>query len=147
MKRIIITSDLSDEAACAFAPAIRLAGKLGAEVELLYVVPDVQALPHGAPLAPKQSEPTLDAQQREALERLSRIAEDLGPGVEATVLVAANVAQAIAGHARSREDCWIAMSTHGRTGWRHLLLGSVAEQVLRHATTPVITFPCNVKPH
>jgi nucleotide-binding universal stress UspA family protein len=32
----------------------------------------------------------------------------------------------------------VAMSTHGRSGLSHLLLGSVAEQVVRHATVPVL---------
>jgi nucleotide-binding universal stress UspA family protein len=35
----------------------------------------------------------------------------------------------------------IAMGTHGRTGVRHFLLGSVAEKVLRLSTCPVLTVP------
>jgi nucleotide-binding universal stress UspA family protein len=37
----------------------------------------------------------------------------------------------------------IVMATHGRTGLEHLLIGSVAEKVVRHATVPVLT----IRPH
>jgi nucleotide-binding universal stress UspA family protein len=37
----------------------------------------------------------------------------------------------------------IVMATHGRTGFRHILMGSVAERVVRHSAVPVLT----VKPH
>ena len=36
---------------------------------------------------------------------------------------------------------YIAMATHGRSGLRRLLLGSVAEQVIRHSHVPVIVYP------
>jgi nucleotide-binding universal stress UspA family protein len=35
----------------------------------------------------------------------------------------------------------IIIATHGRTGWRHLVFGSVAERVVRYATCPVLTVP------
>jgi nucleotide-binding universal stress UspA family protein len=34
----------------------------------------------------------------------------------------------------------IAMATHGRTGFAHVLVGSIAEDVVNHATRPVLTF-------
>jgi hypothetical protein len=42
------------------------------------------------------------------------------------------------------EECeadLIITATHGRTGFRHLLIGSVAELVVRHATSPVLVVP------
>jgi nucleotide-binding universal stress UspA family protein len=44
-------------------------------------------------------------------------------------------------YARANDVDLIAMSTHGRTGFRHLVLGSVAEAVLRRSTVPVVVFP------
>ncbi|MCA9721025.1 MAG: universal stress protein, partial [Gemmatimonadetes bacterium] len=49
--------------------------------------------------------------------------------------------QAIAEYARTHEVDLIAMSSHGRTGFRHLVLGSVSEAVIRHADRPVLVFP------
>jgi len=36
----------------------------------------------------------------------------------------------------------IVMATHGRTGFQHIVLGSVAEKVVRHAPGPVLTIRC-----
>ncbi len=43
--------------------------------------------------------------------------------------------------ARSKKADLIIMGTHGRTGLRHLLMGSVAEFVIRHSTIPVLVVP------
>jgi len=45
-------------------------------------------------------------------------------------------------HAAQREIDLVAMSTHGRTGIKRFLLGSVAEKVLRHAPKPVLLVRC-----
>jgi nucleotide-binding universal stress UspA family protein len=47
-------------------------------------------------------------------------------------------AHEIANCASERRVALIAMATHGRTGWRRVVLGSVAEQVLRMAPVPVL---------
>ena len=41
--------------------------------------------------------------------------------------------------AKNHEVDLITIATHGHTGWRHLVFGSVAERVLRAATIPVMT--------
>ena len=43
--------------------------------------------------------------------------------------------------AHKKKADYVAMATHGRTGLRRLLLGSVAEQVVRHAHVPVVLYP------
>jgi nucleotide-binding universal stress UspA family protein len=40
----------------------------------------------------------------------------------------------------------IVTSTHGRTGFKHMLLGSTAEYVVRHATCPVLVVPSHERP-
>jgi nucleotide-binding universal stress UspA family protein len=60
--------------------------------------------------------------------------------VTTQVLVAREVAAAVADYARDRADL-VVVSTHGRTGLRRVLLGSVAESVLRAAETPVLVVP------
>jgi nucleotide-binding universal stress UspA family protein len=46
--------------------------------------------------------------------------------------------QEIVEHAREGEVSLIILSTHGRTGLRHVLMGSVAENVVRYAPCPVL---------
>jgi nucleotide-binding universal stress UspA family protein len=54
-------------------------------------------------------------------------------------LVMGDPASEITGLAESENVDMIVISTHGRTGLRRLLMGSVAESVVRHATCPVLT--------
>jgi nucleotide-binding universal stress UspA family protein len=52
-------------------------------------------------------------------------------------------ARTIVDAAQTRDAQLIVMSTHGRTGWRRMMLGSVAESVLRAAPTPVLLVPAD----
>jgi len=138
---IVLTTDLSEESTRAFGPAVELAGKLGLEVVLLHVVEDLKVPPHGSPLAPAQSSPETADEVHEAKEKLERLRADLGAGVKAEVITGQNVARSIAKYAADHGAAFIALSTHGHSGLRHLVLGSVAEEVLHHAKTPVISYP------
>ena len=51
------------------------------------------------------------------------------------------VAEAVTQYADTHDVDLIALTTHGRTGIRHLVLGSVAESILRHSHVPVLCFP------
>ncbi len=53
-----------------------------------------------------------------------------------------NDAEEIVEHAAQKEIDLIAMTTHGRSGVKRFLLGSVAEKVLRHATKPIFLVRC-----
>jgi nucleotide-binding universal stress UspA family protein len=48
---------------------------------------------------------------------------------------------------RERDIDLVVLGTHGRTGARKLLMGSIAEKVFRHATCPVLTAGPNVSPN
>ncbi|MHC4262066.1 MAG: universal stress protein, partial [Planctomycetota bacterium] len=138
-----LTTDLSDESVRAFAPVNELALESGAEVTLLHVVDDVPVPPAGAPLAPPLHAPDLEATAAEARERLGNERERLSPEIEATidVKISTDPARAIAEAAEEHGADLIAISTHGRTGFRRLVLGSVTEGVVRHAHVPVLVFP------
>jgi nucleotide-binding universal stress UspA family protein len=72
-------------------------------------------------------------------ERLSHlVAPDSGLSVE-TVLVEGNASREILRVAEEQHCDLIVLGTHGRTGLSRVLLGSVAEDVSRHATLPVLT--------
>jgi nucleotide-binding universal stress UspA family protein len=70
------------------------------------------------------------------------VAIDTGVRLKTTVLttvVSGRAADTIADYARTERFDLIVMGTHGRTGWSHVLLGSVAERVVRTAPCPVTT--------
>jgi len=142
IRHVLILSDLSPESLRPTAPVAEFAAELGARVTLLSVVQDVRIAPHGAPLAPKISSPDVDKEVKHAQLALEEQSASLS-GVEvATVVVRGDsVPESVVDYAQHNEVDLIALSTHGRTGFRHLALGSVAEAIIRHATVPVITYP------
>ncbi len=71
------------------------------------------------------------------LEHLHRRLAEQGLTVE-TLLVEGVPSETIVEHARRHGFDLIAMSTHGRSGLQRLVLGSVADHVVRHAHTPVL---------
>ncbi len=142
VKHVLRTTDLSPEATRPYEPVRELAKALGARITLMHVVLDLQAVPHGAAFAPAVSSPDLGKQLEQARETLADQRADFGDDVEVDVQVigAPDVAKGICAWAKHHDADLIALSTHGRKGWRHLALGSVAENVLRHSEVPVLSF-------
>jgi nucleotide-binding universal stress UspA family protein len=58
--------------------------------------------------------------------------------VQTRVVVARHAAEAILGEAESQANNLIALATHGRGGLKRLLLGSVADKIVRGAASPVL---------
>lgn len=142
-KKILLTTDLSEESLRTFAPMSKFAQSQGAKVTLLYVVEDVPVVAHGAPLAPPMHAPSIPALIADAEKAIAKQAEELADRivVETAVVCAPKVAEAVANYAGENGFDLIALSSHGRSGFRRLILGSVAEAVLRHAEIPVLVFP------
>ena len=142
LRHILVPSDLSDESLRACLGLRDLVTEVS-RVTLLHVVEDLQTIPHGSPFAPLQSSPDLSGELAKAHERLAeqRASLPTGPEIAIEVIAAPKLGPGIAEYAKEHEVDLIALSTHGRTGFRHLALGSVAEAVLRHSTIPVLCFP------
>ncbi len=139
---ILLTTDFSKEAERAYAPAVDIAKRLNGRILLAHVVEVAVVAPHGAPLAPVQLPPETAQLVDEAEKQLAKEASKLaGVPVETAVKVHAEAARGVVDLAEDRGATMIAISTHGRSGLRRLVLGSVAEQVVRHATVPVLCLP------
>jgi universal stress protein A len=67
-----------------------------------------------------------------------------GKAVRKTCVLTGHPATAICQYAAEHNCDAIVMATHGRTGLRHMLIGSTAEQVVRHAPCPVLTLRVDV---
>lgn len=143
MKHILIASDLSPESLLPFGPMAKLARSIQAKVTVLHVVQDLLVAPHGAPLSPMIGSMDIGAEIESAKAQLENSCKDLHGVTDLNVEVISGVqiAQAVNHYAEANKVDLIAIATHGRTGWRHLVLGSVAEAVLRNSKVPVITFP------
>lgn len=143
LDHILLTTDLSDESLRPCSPVAELARGAGARVTLLHAVQELSVPPQGAPLAPPVTYPDLPAQVEAARGALVREREALPAelDVRTEVITAERVAEGIADWAHEHEADLIVLSTHGRTGFRHFVLGSVAERLLRCSRVPVLVFP------
>jgi nucleotide-binding universal stress UspA family protein len=132
---ILVPVDFQDASLDALAFARDLAGRLGLEVVLLhaYAIP-VVVYPGFDPIVAPGLPDEIAAAARSALDRLA--AEN---GGLRTILRAGDPASEILKVVEELRPKLVAMGTHGRTGLSHLLLGSVAEKVVRSSPAPVIT--------
>ena len=138
-RRILVPHDFSDHATSALRFAADLAGRGGRLLVLHVVVPFVPAADFppaaiGGYIAPAE----LLSGARRQLDRA--IARAFGAKRSARVeskVVIGDPYQGIMSAARGMDA--IVMSTAGRTGLAHLVIGSVAEKVVRHSPIPVVT--------
>jgi nucleotide-binding universal stress UspA family protein len=134
--KVLVALDGSALAEQALGPALELARLLEARCALLRVVEPNHAptRPTGRPVA------TPEAEARAYLERLAGRPREEGAAVEVQVAAARNAAEAILEQARAQGCDLIALATHGRGGLGRLLLGSVADKVVRAASVPVLVY-------
>jgi universal stress protein A len=140
LQRILLPTDFSDYSATATKYACELAVKFDAELHLLHVlelqVDPTPAFGMGLALANYVQE------SRAAAER--KLADILDPHWSAgrkviQAVVEGSARAEIVRYSRQQEIDLIVLSTHGRTGLSHVLMGSVAESVVRTAPCPVLT--------
>ena len=140
VKRLLVPTDFSATSAIAFNYALDMAAREGASIHLLHVIEDANfavAYPDGLFVElPELSERLIE----EARKRLATVAEAcVAANVVVTMQALAGRAPAcITAEANTRGIDLIVMGTHGRGGFAHLMLGSVAERVLRTAQCPVL---------
>jgi nucleotide-binding universal stress UspA family protein len=141
IRRILVPVDLSGTSERGLLYAAELSEKLGAELRVLYVVAEPAAvLPDMMMPVPVATDDTDDllASGRQAVAELiaAKNLTRLNPSSEVRVGTAG---EEILAAAKDWNADLVVIGTHGRTGLTHLLLGSVAEEVVRHAPCPVLT--------
>jgi nucleotide-binding universal stress UspA family protein len=139
-KRILVPVDGTDCSEAALRHAIALAREQAAEVRLVCVV-DESAIDVQSPAQLKAWD-ALVAAAKAALEKARASAARAGVAADARLVemegVGERIGELIVREARSWPADLIAMGTHGRRGLSHLVLGSVAEGVLRGSDVPVL---------
>jgi len=156
--KILVPIDYSDDSHQALQWGGSLAKQYGAQLLLLHVIPKaIEAVfpedPGWAPLVSFFDPDTAIARRLHPPEPIiidleerarAELAEFARKGLHETVPVEMKIAVGKPGEeilrvAREQGVDLIVMGTHGRTGLRHVLLGSVAERVVRGAPCPVFT--------
>jgi len=137
-RRILVPHDFSDAADQALALAAALASEHGGQLVVLNVLEPV-SVPRDVALPNNPMPHLFDFVPMEEKALRARVRRVLGrPAPPTAVTVEIGVPFRCILEAAREADC-IVMSTHGRTGLRHLLMGSVAERVLRLSPVPVLT--------
>ena len=133
-RTIVVTTDFSSNSAVAIPPAIELACRFDGRVVLVHAL-------EGASPDPEAVALELEAMAAMAREQLQEFgAREIGGKAPWEAEVVFGPAYlAITDAALRRHADLIVIATHGRTGLKHLLLGSVAERVARSAACPVLT--------
>ena len=142
LKRILVATDFGEAADVAFAYGRELARTFGASLDVLHVADNVLA--HSiAGEGFMASYPELQRDVEEvAAKRLEAMVSDEDRavlGAKTAIRTSASPALTIVDYAREGRVDLIIMGTHGRGAMAHLLMGSVAERVVRTAPCPVLT--------
>jgi universal stress protein A len=143
-KRILCPTDFSEPACRAIKAAAELAETFSAELILMHVVGAIPALDTpsgitGFDVAAYQRELTESA----ALYLEERVTKHVPESVDARTLVThGDAAHEIVRVAQEEGVDLIVVATHGTTGWRHRIFGSVTEKVVRTAHGSVLTVYC-----
>jgi len=139
-RKILVPTDFSKHSTEAVSAAADLSRRYEASVTLAYVFePVTYALPEGHVM---QSPPQLEEMRSAFEQRLVQATSEARAAGALDVqskLLTGPVANEIADFAQQGQFDLIVMGTHGRTGLRHLVLGSVAERVVRTAPCAVLT--------
>ncbi len=137
-RHLLVPLDGSPMAEAALTAAARLSGLLGVPVTLLH------AIERGAPQS-VHGEPHLSSPDGAGAYLTEAAARVFPAGQQADTHVHSNevddVARSIADHAEELGDALIIMCTHGRGGLGNLLLGNIAQSVVRYGTAPVLLVP------
>lgn len=142
MKKILAPTDISDLSKAGVRRALEMAGADGAEV-IIYHVARHPILLHDD-LAPAAEFPLIDEILEERKKSLDDYLKwnfsDLTRGLKVSAVVEMGIpSEAILNKAHKEKVDLIVMSTHGRTGVMHMLIGSVTERVVREALCPVLS--------
>jgi nucleotide-binding universal stress UspA family protein len=148
-KRILVPLDFSDCSREALRFAVELAPKLDAEVDVLHIW---EATPHVTPTSLfwlNVGQESFWDRMKADLEKQLREMVDAVDGQRAVVREIRADADYVAGGIVRRLEQgdydMCVVGTHGRTGLAHVLIGSVAERVVRTAPCPVVTVPTRDK--
>lgn len=137
VSRILVPLDFSGASRQALKWAVPLAEKFGARIVLAHVVvPEPITAPEMTLLHTE-----LGPRKRAAVQQLDRTAADLIPAglYERGVVKIGHAPTEILALGRRVDADLIVLSTRGQSGLKRFFIGSTAEQVVRHATCPVIS--------
>ena len=141
LKTVLVPTDFSDASESALRYGKAMAEAFGATLHVVHVMEDLLAHAWAAEVYVSSMPQLRDEIEKESRQRLETLlgAEDRQRFRAETALLAGNPFLEIIRYAKAHEADLIVMGTHGRGPIAHMLLGSVAEKVVRKSPCPVLT--------
>ena len=140
LAKLLVPTDFSEDSEQAARYAVELAKRFQAEIHCVHVV-DIPAdlLSTSAYYMTGPSEQFIDQIREESKKNLEAFADNNLEGVQVqTAFLEGSPFVEIIRYARNQQIDLVVIATHGRTGLKHVLFGSVAEKVVRKAPCPVL---------
>jgi len=139
LKNILVTTDLSELSAAALEHTVAIASLTGATVHVMYVIESVPR--YSVPAAEEESEKLLQDRGAMATKEMQEYlsGHDMKYKPLEVVIRRGHPYQEIVRYAREVPIDLIVIATHGRTGLAHIVMGSIAEKVVRYSPIPVLT--------
>lgn len=147
-KQILCPTDLSEASVRSLTYAAAFARWYGARLTVLHVVPTFDPITVGPAALTGPPQLMIPMSRQEVLQEMRRITDSAGmESSHATLSAGAGdpVSNIVDEALAIRADL-VVMGTHGRSGFERLMIGSVAEKVLRKAPCPVLLVPPHVTP-
>jgi nucleotide-binding universal stress UspA family protein len=142
IKNVLVATDFSEASGAALTYGRELAERFAAALHVLHVAPNILISTLGAEnytaIAPELQE-QVEADAQRAVTELATQCDVGATRAVPAVVVSSSPAVAILDYANAHRIDVIVMGTHGRGALAHLVLGSVAERVVRLARCPVLT--------
>jgi nucleotide-binding universal stress UspA family protein len=141
LKNVLVATDFSETSEAALAYGRELARTFGAKLHLLHVADNIMLRYafDGSLIMPPEIQTDFENATRTHLERLLGEDDRRELGAVAVLRTSNTPADSIVDYAKDAAVDVIVMGTHGRRALAHLLLGSVAERVVRTSPCPVLT--------
>ncbi|HET6442343.1 MAG TPA: universal stress protein [Phycisphaerae bacterium] len=140
LTKLLVPTDFSEDSEQAARYAVELAKRFQAEIHCIHVV-DIPAdlLSTSDYYMTGPSEQFIDQIREESKKNLEGFAEKNLEGAQVqTAFLEGSPFVEIIRYARDQQIDLVVIATHGRTGLKHVLFGSVAEKVVRKAPCPVL---------
>jgi len=147
-KHILVAVDGSDTSNLALQEAIKLAKEQQAALRLVHVVDETPAyMKMDIPYSIADYQKAMREAGQKVLATCAATARQAGAEVDTKFVILEVLAQRICDAINEEAKRWpadlVVIGTHGRHGFNHLMLGSVAEGVIRLATKPVLVIRGN----
>lgn len=142
LKKILVATDFSEPSEAALAYGRQLARSLGGQLVVLHVVPNMLTAAVGADgfgFTDPGLQTSVDAAGQRRVDELISVEDRTLLRATGVVVTSNATAVAIVEYAKDNDVNLIVIGTHGRGAMAHLLLGSIAERVVRIAPCPVLT--------